>query len=177
MLPMTSAATTQLQLDGISVIVSESFSLFHHCLPAPPCIYHCTSNLRLCHFFRKLCIVLLPLRIKPKFLPWQKDSTLPSNSPLVALLISFPKTLPITYSLPVTLAGQAILLFLQHLRLAVASGLCVGCSLLVNCSPLDICWRPLLIWNFLYEAYSDFHILKYSQISSILICFLFPPYH
>lgn len=77
---MTSAATTQLQLDGISVIVSESFSLFHHCLPAPPCIYHCTSNLRLCHFFRKLCNVFLPLRMKPKFLPWQKDSTLPSIS-------------------------------------------------------------------------------------------------
>lgn len=103
--------------------------------------------------------------------------------PLVALLISFPKTLPIAYSPPVTLAGQAILLFLPHLRLAAASGHCVICSLSLNCSPQDICWWPLLIWNFLYEAYSDDHILKCNPfpsprfpLSSSAFC-PSPPYH
>lgn len=96
------------------------------------------------------------------------------SCPLVALLTSFPKTLLLAYSPLVTLAGQAILLFLLYLRLAATLRLYVGNSLSLICSPQDICWWPLLIWNFLYEAYSKDHIFP-SHRFSILICFLFPP--
>lgn len=56
----------------------------------------------------------------------------------IASLISFPKTLPTTYSAPVT---QTFLLFLHCVRLAAASGLRIGCSLSQNCSFQDIWWQ------------------------------------
>lgn len=122
------------------------------------------------------------LRRKPKS-PQCLRSYTTCSFPLVPFLISFPKTLPITYS---ALVSQNFFFLLQPVRLAPASGLCTGCSLSLNCSFQDICWQssspPLLKWNFLYEAFPDYHIWKcsplpspYSQIPPSSSTFLFFP--
>lgn len=127
--------------------------------------------------------------------PWsQKKAKIPITSILkrsyttwscllLASLISFPNTLPTTYSALVTMA---LLVFLQHIRLPPASGFVSSVPELLFPGYIlatfltSLAQMELSLWSLPWLPYLKCSPLlsPYSQIFSILLYFsLFPPYH